>query len=200
MATMIDEIMGSLASSGGLGQMSRQVGVGESDVSSVVAGALPALLGALNRNTNSASGATDLLSALDRDHDGSVMDDLAGFLGGASAADSGGAILGHALGGRQARVENALSRTSGVDAASVGRIMAMLAPIVMGYLAKQRRAQNLDATGLSDMLQIEETAVRQRAPEATDLLTQMLDSDDDGSIMDDVASLGSGLLESFLKR
>ncbi len=70
----------------------------------------------------------------------------------------------------------------------------------MGYLARQRRAQNLDATGLSDMLQIEETAVRQRAPEATDMLSRMLDADGDGSIVDDVASLGSELLESFLKR
>jgi hypothetical protein len=199
MATMFDDIMGALASSGGLGQMSRQVGVGERDVSSVVAGALPAMVAALNRNTNAAGGATDLLSALDRDHDGSVLDDLAGFLGGGGSADSGAAILGHTLGGRQGRVETALSRSSGVDAASVAKIMAMLAPIVMGYLAKQRRSQHLDAAGLSNMLTSEEMAVRQRAPEATDLFTKMLDADDDGSVMDDVGKLGSSLLNSFLK-
>jgi hypothetical protein len=193
----LDEIMGTLQSSGGLGQMGRSVGVDESDVSKVVAGALPALLAGLNRNTNSASGASSLAAALDRDHDGSIMDDLAGFLGGSGKADAG--ILGHAFGGRQQHVESAISRSSGVDAASVARILAMVAPIVMGYLAKQRRAQNLDASGLGDLLGREEQVARQRAPEATDMLSQLLDSNNDGSILDDVTRLGSGLLKGFFK-
>jgi hypothetical protein len=96
-------------------------------------------------------------------------------------------------------MENAISQSSGVDVAAVGKIMAMVAPLVMGYLGRQRREQNLDANGLAAMLDQERQVAQQRSPLAVDMLTRLLDSDDDGSIMDDVAKMGSDLLGSLLK-
>ena len=58
------------------------------------------LVGALARNAQDPSKAGALSNALSRDHDGSVLDDVAGYLGRGDDADGDG-ILGHVLGGKQ---------------------------------------------------------------------------------------------------
>ena len=200
MASALDELMNSLQGSGGIGQMSRSTGLGESDVTQLLSGALPALLAGLSRNAASSDGAAGLLAALDRDHDGSIMDDVVGSLGGGGATTGGAGILQHILGGRQGQVESALSRSTGVDQSSVSNILAMAAPLVLGYLGRQRRAQNLDAAGLSSLLQQEQRVAQERSPEAVGMLTRLIDADDDGSIMDEMAEMGSSLLASLFKQ
>jgi len=179
---------------GGLDQIARSVGVNGGDVTNVLAGALPAMMAGLTRKTASSGGANALLGALDRDHDGSVLDDVMGFLGGGSAVASGAGILGHILGGRQATVEQAVSKSSGVDMGSVSQIMAMVAPLMMGSLGKAKHQQGLDASGLAAALGQQEKAARQVSPSAVDMFTRMLDSDGDGDSMDDIVKMGSGLL------
>lgn len=198
MASVLDEVMQQLQK-GGVGRLSQSVGVGEADVSKVVEGAVPALLAALTRNSGSTEGASALLGALDRDHDGSILDDVADFLGNAGSADQGAGIVRHALGDRQARVESAISQGSGVDRASVSKIIAMLAPIVMGALGRAKSQQGFDAEGLAGMLGQERETARQRSPEAVDMLTKFFDADNDGSAMDEIAGMGSKLLGNLFK-
>jgi len=66
--------------SGGIDQISNQLGIGRDQTERAVAGALPMLLGGLMRNSQSTDGAAALLGALQKDHDGSVLDDIGGFL------------------------------------------------------------------------------------------------------------------------
>jgi hypothetical protein len=200
MESILDGLMKSLQNTGGIDQMSRSTGMDEGDVTKVLSGALPALMAGLTRNAASADGATGLLAVLDRDHDGSIMDDVAGYLAGAGAAAAGTAILRHTLGDRQERVETALSRSAGVDQGSVSRILAMAAPLVLGYLGRQRKSQSLDAAGLLGMLNREQQVVQQRSPQAAKMLNQLLDADHDGSIVDEVAEMGSSLLGSLFKQ
>lgn len=200
MASILDVMMGALRSSGGIDQMSQSLGIGQSDVTKVLSFALPAMMGGLTRNAASAEGANGLLGALDRDHDGSVIDDLAGYLATAGIAAAGTAILRHIFGPRQGQVEKAISRSSGVDTGSVGKIMAMAAPLVMGYLGRQRREENLDAAGLAGLLGREQQVAQERSPEAVSMLTRLLDTDDDGSIMDEVAKMGTSLLGGLFKQ
>ena len=82
----------------------------------------------------------------------------------------------------------------------MGKILAMVAPLVMGALGRTQRQQGLDASGLAAMLGREREAVRQTSPDQVGLLTQLLDADDDGSVIDDVAKLGSGLLGGLFKK
>ena len=182
---------------GGVSEIARSVGVGTSDVQNVLAGAVPAMMTGLTRNSGSSDGASSLLSALDRDHDGSILDDVTGFLGGGGSLADGGAILGHVFGGRQQGVEQAVSRSSGVDLASVGKIMAMVAPLIMGALGKAKRQQGLDASGLASMLGQQEQVARAASPSAVDMFSRLLDSDDDGDATDDIVKMGSGLLGSL---
>ena len=193
---MSSDLLGSLMSQlggGGVDQIARSVGVSGGDVTNVLAGALPAMTAGLTRNAASSGGAGALLSALDRDHDGSILDDVMGYLGGGGTAGGAG-ILGHVFGGRQANVEQAVSRSSGVDMGSVIKIMAMVAPLIMGSLGKAKQQQGFDASGLAAALGQQEKVARQASPSAVDMFTRLLDSDGDGSSMDDIVKMGSGLL------
>jgi len=200
--TESSDLLGSLMEQlggGGIAQIGESLGVSGADVTKVLAGALPAMMAGLTRNASSSGGAEGLLGALDRDHDGSIMDDLAGFLGSAGAAAAGAGILGHVFGGRQAHVESAVSRSSGVDLASVAKIMAMAAPLIMGALGKAKRQQGFDASGLAAALGQQERTARQVSPSAVDMFSKMLDSDGDGDSMDDIVKLGSSLLGGLFK-
>jgi hypothetical protein len=175
-----------------VGQMSRQLGADEGTTSKAISTALPMLLGALTRNASAGSGAESLTRALTKDHDGSILGDLSGFLGDASAG-SGAGILRHVLGGRRQTVESAVSRSSGLDLASVGKLMTMLAPVVMGALGQVRQQQGLDARGVSSLLQGEMKQAQRQGNVDLGLLS-LLDADGDGSVVDDVAKLGGGIL------
>ncbi len=191
------DLLGSLMSQlggGGVDQIARSVGVSGGDVTNVLAGALPAMMAGLNRNAASSGGANALLGALDRDHDGSVLDDVMGFLGGGGNISEGAGILGHIFGGREANIEQAVSKSSGVDMGSVTKIMAMVAPLLMGSLGKAKSQQGLDASGLAAALGQQEQVARKVSPSAVDMFSSLLDSDGDGSSMDDIVKMGSGLL------
>jgi hypothetical protein len=185
---------------GGIDTISREVGVSRDQAMQVAAGALPALLAGLDRNSQDAAGAAALAGALDRDHDGSALDDIVGFLGQSSSAASGSGILRHVFGSRQSSMENTLGQMSGLDSGSVGQILAMLAPLVMGMLGREKRSRGLDLGGLTELLGSERRTAQQRAPQAVDLLGGLLDSDGDGQMMDDVAKIGGDLLGGLFGR
>lgn len=90
-----------------------QIGASPDRVQSATQAALPLLLGALQRNAAAPNGASALAGALDRDHDGSVLDDVAGFFG-KSPTGSEVRSLDHIFGGKRPAVESALSRASGL--------------------------------------------------------------------------------------
>lgn len=195
---LLGSLMGQLGG-GGISEIARTVGVSGSDVTSVLGGAVPAIMAGLTRNSSSSEGATGLAGALDRDHDGSVLDDVMGYLGGGGNLATGAGILGHVLGGRQSSIESAVSRSSGVDLGAVTKIMAMVAPLIMGALGKAKRQQGFDAGGLAEMLGQQERVARKASPSAVDMFTRMLDSDGDGDSMDDIVKMGSGLLGGLFK-
>ncbi len=182
----------------GTRQIGQQLGVDENSAAKAVSGALPVILGALARNSASSNGAGALAGALDRDHDGSILDDIGGFLGGGGASSAGEGILKHVLGGRQSQVQNGLGQASGLNSGQAGQLMAMLAPIVMGALAKAQRGRGLDAGGLGAMLGQEQQKIESREPALGGMLGRLLDADGDGSVVDDITKIGGSLLGGLL--
>ncbi len=198
MASVFEQLAGQVLSGQMSGQLSRALGTDESTAQQAAAAALPMILGALAKNASKPDGANALLGALDRDHDGSILDDLGGFLGRADTKDGDG-ILRHALGERRDPLQQGLAKAFGLDAKKMATLMAMLAPMVMGALGKAKRERQLDAGGLSDLLRGEERNIRKRAPEMG-MMGSLLDKDGDGSILDDVVGkIGKGLLGSLLR-
>ncbi len=186
-------------------QLSRQIGGADREKTAAAAsGIMTTLTGALAKNTSSNEGASALSNALDRDHDGSVLDDIMGMVSGQrqpanERALNGQGILNHVLGDRQNNAVNMISKLSGLDDSKTGNLMSMLAPVVMGMLGKTKREQGLDAAGIASLLSGTVSANQQNDP-TMNLVTRFLDSDGDGSIVDDVANIGLKMLGSFFKK
>lgn len=197
MGSILEDLASQIGSTE-LGQLGEAVGADRNSVEKAVAAALPVLMGAFAHEADDNRGAAGLLGALDRDHDGSVLDDLGGFFAAADTSD-GAAILGHVLGGSRPRAEQTVSQVSGLDMRQVGSLMAMLAPIVMGYLGRMKRQQDLDTAGLAHRLGKEREVLNQTQPNAMDVIGGLLDQDRDGDFADDLAAIGGSLLSKLMK-
>ncbi len=196
MSGILDLLQGQLGQSA-IEQLGGQLGIDQGQAASVVSGALPLLVQALAKNA-SGGGAEALAGALEKKHDGSILNDVSGFLGGGDFGD-GAAILGHVLGGQQNVVSSGLSKATGLDSAQVSTALAALAPVVLGAVGKIKAEQGLDASALSDFLGQEKDSVASKDPDAMGVLGQLLDTDNDGDISDDLVNIGGKLLGSFLK-
>ncbi|NNE77692.1 MAG: DUF937 domain-containing protein [Pricia sp.] len=172
-----------------------QTGHSTDQTGSVLSMALPVLMGAMKKNATSTEGAQGLMNALQNKHDGSILDNLGGLFGGGvdqSVMDDGAGILGHVLGGKRTQVEHALSAKSGMDASSIATILKVAAPILLGYLGKQKREKNVtDPSGIENLLG-GLMGGGKSAHKQQSLIESFLDSDGDGSILDDVASMALG--------
>ncbi len=169
--------------------LSSQTGQSKSNTSNLLNMALPVLMQAMQRNASTAKGASGLLNALSNKHDGSILDNLGGIFTGGNAnaiEQDGGKILGHILGNRQANVQQALSRQSGVKPSAVGQILKVAAPILMGLLGKQQRQSSVsDANGLTNLLG--GLIGGNFHDNKQSFFESILDADNDGSVLDDVA-------------
>ncbi len=177
--------------------MSQHIGADEHATQRALTAALPAILGGLAKNASAPDGAQALHAALERDHDGSVLDDVMGAVAKPNT-QAGEGILRHVLGGKRSAVEAGVSQASGLNATQATALMTMVAPMVMGALGKQKREQGLDIGALTGLLAGERQSLSQR-PGVGGLLG-MLDSDGDGQIADDLLKKGSGLLGGLLGR
>ena len=194
MSALLEILAGSLGR-GAVDQISSRLGLNPNTTGRIVQAAIPLLVGALARNSASPSGATALQGALSKDHDGSVLDDVLGFLG-SSQQGPGAGILRHVLGDQQSNVQSSIGQVAGVDGAQAGQVLEMLAPLVMGALGKKSAQEGLDAGGLSQFLQGEAQAVQQPQPDIMGSLLGMLDQNKDGNVVDDVSSLLGKLLNN----
>lgn len=192
MSSIMDMVMEQLQN-GGVQQISQMLGVDENNVGSAASAAVPMLVQALANNASTTDGASSLFQALDRDHDGSIFDDIAGFLADPQAgngnprAGNGAGILGHLLGAHTDSVATGLSQGTGLNVDTVSRLLQLIAPIVMGALGKTVRQDGLDANGLASVLSQQTQATQ--SPDWLAMVSRFLDADKDGSALDDVAGL-----------
>ena len=203
----LQDLLGQEQGTQAVDEISSNVGAEPSLVNSAIQMALPALINGLANNAATPQGAESLNTALDNDHaGGGILGNLGGLagmiFGGQQAAaappreaDAGG-ILGHILGNNQGAVAQEVSQKSGLGIGQVAQILMFLAPIVMGYLGKQKQEQNVGADGLGGLLGgLLGGGGGQAAPQQSsgnsmiDMASNMLDSDRDGSAMDDIASM-----------
>jgi hypothetical protein len=92
---------------------------------------------------------------------------------------------------REPSLRGRVTQATGLDAGSAGSLLTMLAPIVMGALGRTNRQGGLDISSLSGLLG---GASQQLAGADSSLLgglSQLLDSNQDGSSLDDVAQLAA---------
>lgn len=177
-----------------LSKIGAQIGADESTTSNALSVVLPTLVAALSRNAADPNGAESLHSALARDHDGSLLDNLGGLLNDPMLADGAG-ILGHILGGKRDSVETGLSKGTGLDASTIARLLQIAAPIVLAYLGRKSAEKSLDPGGLSSYLDETTRPAEAEEPGLMGAVTNMIDSNDDGSVVDDLARMAGSLFK-----
>lgn len=202
----LQDLLGAQQGNDAVASISESVGADNTMVNTAIQMALPALINGLANNAATPQGAESLNTALEQDHDGSMLDNLGGLAGmifggqqeaappPPPAANAGG-ILGHILGASQGAVAQDVSNKSGLNIGQVAQILMFLAPIVMGYLGKQKQEQNVGADGLGSILggllggQPAQAAPQSSGNAMMDMASSMLDTDRDGSALDDIASM-----------
>jgi hypothetical protein len=187
-----------------LTQLSQQIGADEATTSQGIQAALPLVLGGLARNASSPDGAASLGNALN-EHRGGLMGTLGGLLGNAESG-AGAGILGHIFGQRRETVEHGVGQATGLKQPQVGKLLMVLAPVVMAALARRQQAHQeqevpVPGTGapaaagsaaLPHILKQETQEAEQRAPTGLGGLLGMLDRDGDGNPLNDLGRMAGG--------
>lgn len=195
----LQDLLGQEKGNEAVEQISRNLGANHTSVNSAIQMALPVILGGLARNASDPQGAQNLNTAIEQDHDGSLLNNLMGYLGGAiqpqaSRQTNGIGILDHIFGNKQTEIAKEVSQNTDLDMGQVAQLLITLAPIVMSYLGKQKQEQNLDSGGLSDWLGGQRQQIEQ-TPQGG-FLNSILDRDRDGSSMDDLASMAVNYMKN----
>jgi hypothetical protein len=139
---------------------------------------------------------------------------LAGALGGLLSGGAGGtpgnvpgralqadSILRHIFGNQRQQVETGVGRATGMPGDKIHQLLAMLAPTVMQALGRVKREENLDADGVTRLLDEERSEIEKQAPDTQPGgLLKLLDSNRDGKVdmSDGIAKAGMALGAAFL--
>ncbi|RZJ48373.1 MAG: DUF937 domain-containing protein [Chryseobacterium sp.] len=130
-------------------QAESKFGISKNQIIALLAVATPLVISYLRNKSQDAKEAEALNNALDKDHDGSILDDASQL---DNRQEEGGSILSHVFGNQKNTVENKLSQNTGISIDKIGPILAMLAPVIMGYIGKEKQQNNVGAGGLGDLL------------------------------------------------
>jgi hypothetical protein len=163
---MKDQLTGAIA-----GQIGNSLGVDQKSAESGIGAMLPTILGGLMKQSSTTAGAESLNNTLDQsDFDGGLLDKLPDLLGG--GGQQGGGMLGGMgdtilkglFGDKIASIIGLISKFTGMDSGKSGSMLALLAPLVMSFLGKQKRSMGLDANGLAGLLSSQKDAVADSLP------------------------------------
>jgi len=160
-------------------QLGRQFGLSEGQTQMAVGALLPALTGALNQNTQSQDGLSGLLGALSRGNHEQYLNDPS-LLGQQETVQDGNGILGHLFGSKEVsrRVASHASAQTGIGSDVLKAMLPVVATMVMGSLSRGTRQQEPE----------------QQPQGLLGMLTPMLDSNRDGSAMDDILGMATQFL------
>ena len=174
--------------------IAQRFGISETAANTAVHVGVPLILAALARNANQPQGAQDLHQAINEDHDGSIFDNLMGYVSNPQSVNGAG-ILGHVFGGQKPAIENNLAQATGMDQNSASGLLETLAPLVMGAVGRAQQQEQLDPAGLSNLLNRQQQQAQNNAPGAMGILSSILDQNNDGSAMDDLKRMASGFFK-----
>jgi len=130
-------------------QAENKFGISKNQIIALLAVAAPLVISYLRNKSQDSNEAEALNNALDKDHDGSILNDTSQV---EARQAEGGSILDHVFGGEKQNVENQLSQNTGISIDKIGPVLAMLAPVIMGYIGQQKQQNNVGAGGLGGLL------------------------------------------------
>lgn len=143
-------------------QLANRAGVDTDDFSKIATLALPLLLQGINKNNQSKEGLESFNQALNQHQTRNNYDSLDQFSQNVDTND-GNKIVNHVFSNNQSStVTSGLADRLGVSPQTVQRTLAVLAPLVLKYLADRKRENNLDAQAVQNETQNATTQVAQK--------------------------------------
>lgn len=170
------------ASGGGpVRQLAQNFGLSEEQTVSAVSALLPALGKGLARNTSTPDGLGALVAALSSNRHQQYLE-RPDLLGQQETVQDGNGILGHILGSKEVsrQVASRASTQTGLSSDLLKQMLPIVATLAMGVLSRQ----NVSGAEM-------QTAPVGQSGGLLGTLSQFLDSNRDGSVIDDVLGLGS---------
>ena len=140
-----------------MGKIGGLLGTDEAKTNSAFEHAAGSILGGLIKKSGTSQGARDVFDMTQKQDPG-VLDKLGDLLGGGQATEQyqqqGSGLLGGIFGGEkeQTSMLGTLGKFLGFKGSVMGTLMKLVAPIVMGVVAKHVKAKALDAVGLGSFL------------------------------------------------
>lgn len=189
----LEDLLGQEKANQAVNQISDMLGANQTTTANAIQTALPMILSGLARNSSQPEGAKNLNDALAQNHNGGILDNLETLFGqnAPTKQTDGLGILEHIFGQKQGAAARQVSQNTGLDIGQVAKLLITLAPIVMGYLGKKKRRENLDASGLSNLLQEKQRQIQSSDNPLINTISDFLDKDQDGNPMNDLASMAA---------
>jgi hypothetical protein len=148
----LEDLLGSALGGGAMAKIAAQLGTDQQGAQSAVSAALPQLLGRLQSNASHDDGAASLQKALAK-HDGSVLDDVDGFLERGDHDGSQDRMVSKVFGADRDSEINSLAGKTGLDSGKAAGLIGMLGPIVLAAMSRGGGAGGAGgAGGLASML------------------------------------------------
>jgi hypothetical protein len=132
-----------------LQQIAEHSGVDPAVANQAVTAAVPMILGGMAKHA-SQPGNAEVIHAEAEKHANS-----AGVLGDLPAVFTGsgdGGLIGKIAGQHKTQIEDGVAKTAGIDKAKAGRIVAALAPVVLGAIALKKKRDGLQPAEVSSSL------------------------------------------------
>lgn len=188
----INELINSSTGSEIINNITQKFGINQNEATAALTAAVPMILGGLGRNAQSADGAQSIENALQQ-HNPNRLNDIQGFFNmGDAAQKDGEGILGHIFGNNKEKVESGIAQKSGLSMSKIAPIIAMVAPLVLSYLSKQKQSNTQSGGGITDILGSvlgggNNTGSKQGG--IMGMVTGFLDKDGDGDVLDDLMGM-----------
>ena len=164
MPNFIEELLGSVGPDVAQ-QLSSTLGIDQNTASQILPQVAPMILGGLKRQMEQHGGAPRVDHILNKYGSASVLDDVAGLFGRHVQNQNPDPRLGGLLGDSGVEAANVLSQNFNLDKNTAMRIIPMLAPIILGFLTRQRDTGGMGSNGIA----------------------ALIDQNGDGNVLDDVA-------------
>ncbi len=183
---ILQAIMGA-AGGGAVKQVANQFGLEENQASSAIQMLLPALMGGVKNNVSQQGGMEALLGALSGGGHSRYLENPE-LLGRPETVADGNGILGHLLGSKDVsrQVATHAAAQTGIGADILKKMLPVVATMAMGALAKGQFSGASQAAA----------AAPQAGGGLLGMLSPFLDSNNDGSIADDML----GIVGKMLRR
>ena len=164
-------------SSGMIDAMSQKSGLATNDVEAVISKIAPIFMQRANENFKSDADSSNFLDMIRR----SNLDEMADAPQNISVAE-GNELLGVLTGSKEnsRALASDVGSQLGISADSIKTLLPMIAPMIAGMLNNQLKASNLQGSADSGSMM--------------SMLTQFLDQNKDGSIVDDIFRIAGNFL------